>query len=57
MIYYLNLNNQFIFSYSDMCYKQLEQIFTLINNFINILSMLINETIELSLILDLISKL
>lgn len=54
---FLNLNNQFIFSYSDMCYKQLEQIFTLINNFINILSMLINETIELSLILDLISKL
>ena len=55
---FLNLNNQFsiAFSYTDMCYKQLEQIFTLINHFINILSMLINETTELPLILDLITK-
>ena len=56
---FLNLNNKFsiAFSYSDMCYKQLEQIFTLINHFINILSMLINETTEFPLILDLITKL
>ena len=56
---YLNVDNQFIFSfsYNDAYYKELEQIFTLINNFVNILSMLIDESIELSLILDLITKL
>lgn len=56
---YLNVDNQFIFSfsYNDAYYKELEQIFTLINKFINILSMLIDESIELSLILDLITKL
>ena len=40
-----------------MYYKQLEQIFTLINNLINILAMLINEKTEFPLILDLITKL
>ena len=56
---YLNVDNQFIFSfsYNDTYYKQLEQIFILINNFVNILSMLIDESTELPLILDLITKL
>lgn len=56
---YLNIDNQFIFSfsYNDTYYKQLEQIFILINNFVNILSMLIDESTELPLILDLITKL
>lgn len=56
---YLDLDNQFIFlfSYNDTYYKELEQLFTLVNNFINILSMLIDKSTEISLILDLITKL
>lgn len=56
---YLDLDNQFIFlfSYNDTYYKELEQLFTLVNNFINILSMLIDKSTEISLILDLINKL
>jgi hypothetical protein len=55
---HLQLDNHFslLFSYNDMYYKQLEQIFTLINHFINILAMLIDESTEFPLILDLITK-
>ena len=55
---HLQLDKQFslLFSYDDMYYKKLEQIFILINHFINILAMLINETTEFPLILDLITK-